>query len=534
MAYNPYKDIKAIYDAKVGWENATSEEEKNRLHEAANKARALLEYYGYGDLASRASAYGANDKDVKALLSEWAPVTDTGTGSYKTGIDNPAYNASINSAMIKNDDRTNIIKSDHTNTNSKYNDLFAYANQDITKTDEYKSAFDNIMPSYNLKAMQGRDNAAASGAASNGGNVDSFAAANASRQQAALTAKGQALAHQMGLEAYQARLQGAQNVLTNLGAYNEGVYSALNEGVSNDVGIANTVFSNEQTAKQNAFNNEQTAKINDTSIKAEIASVIGLSPDEWVVGSTNPYVNDDGTIKDEYKDVDFSTVMAKAKAANNDAAYKAAAVARYYKIMGDYKQWGQYDDGNYIVPEARPTEAASEFDDNLALNYKMLEMGKTPTAATTPTTKTTTKKTSDGKTGTLTLTQATSAIKNGELSDAVLAVYNAELGTSYTKDNPPPIYKAPESETKKIDDLAKEWADKLNSDIESRYGKKHKALVSNKDGTYKLGNVDADYVILAIYKSNELTAEQKETLLYDKFHIDESQVQAVVNDPHYK
>jgi hypothetical protein len=433
MAYNPYVDIKKVYDAKVAWQNATTDEERKRLNELATAARKTLNDYGYGYIANQVSANGADASAVKKILDNWATVTDEVTGTYKTGINNPAYNVAINAASTKNDERTKLINSDHANVNSKYNDLYAYANQDVTQTDEYKSAFDNIMPSYNLKAMQGRNNEAASGAASNGGNVDSFAAANAARQQAALTAKGQALAHQMGLDAYNSRISRVGDILSGLGVYNNGVYSALNEGVANDVGIAN-----------NIFNNEQTAKINDTSIKSEIASVTGLAPDEWVA-SNNMYINDDGTIKDQYKDVDFSVAMANAKAAGNTAAYNEAAVARYYKIMSDYKQYGQYDDGNYIAPGKRITEEARQFNEKIAQGDRTLIANTTDADKDRQVELEKAKLANQQKqqTGGMTGTQATTALKNGILTEAVVNAFNAAYGGSYTVENPPPAYKPP-------------------------------------------------------------------------------------------
>lgn len=273
----------------------------------------------------------------------------------------------MTSAINKNNEYFDMVKSDHDKVNSKYDDIFNYANSDVTKSDEYQSAYDNIMPSYTLAAMQGRKSQTASGAASNGGNVDSFSAANALRQQAALTAKGQQLAHQAGLEAYQARIQNARNILSDLGVYNSGVYSAMSDSIGHDRTTANDIISNEETAKNN-----------DVARKSEIASVTGYTPDEWVV-SNNPYMNEDGTIKEQYKDVDFSEVMAKAKAAGNTVAYNAAATARYYKIMSNYGLYGQYDDGNYNLPTQQQTEAARRFDEQIAAADRALgverEMG---------------------------------------------------------------------------------------------------------------------------------------------------------------
>ena len=343
MAYSPYNDIKSVYDAKVAWGNATTDEERQRQNELATKARQALEANGYGYLANRVSAEGANADMVKKILDEWSPNVDTTTGDFKTGVDNPAYNRVITSASNKNDVKFDTITSDHANVNSKYNDIYGYANSDVTQTDEYKSSFKNIMPSYTLSALQGRENEVASGGASNGGNVDSFAAANAMRQQTAITAKGQALAHQMGLEAANARVQNVRGILADLGGYNSSVYSAMDNSINNDRGIASDIF-----------NNEQTALNNDVARKSEIAAVTGYAPDEWVV-SNNPYMNEDGTIKDRYKDVDFSIVMKNAKDTGDTAAYNAAATARFYKIMGNYGLYGQYDDGNYALPGSQRT-----------------------------------------------------------------------------------------------------------------------------------------------------------------------------------
>ena len=87
----------------------------------------------------------------------------------------------------------------------------------------------------------------------------------------------------------------------------------------------------QQNESQRLFDNSETAKNNDVARKSEIASVTGYAPDEWVI-SNNPYMNDDGTIKDEYKNVDFSAVMAQAKASGNTAAYNAAATARFIRL----------------------------------------------------------------------------------------------------------------------------------------------------------------------------------------------------------
>ena len=348
MQYNPYNELKSIYDAKVAWGNAADDEERQRQNQIASAARQKLIDNNYGYLADQVSANGADANAVKKILDGWAKQTDTTTGNYKTGVDNPAYNQEITSASNKNDKRDELILSDHANVNGMYKDLYSYANQDLTQTDEYKSAFANVMPSYNLAAMQGRDNEVASGGANNGGNIDSFAAANATRQQAALTAKGQALAHQMGLDAVNSRVGNAQNILSNLGVYNSGVYSALNEGVNNSRGIANDIFNNSETAK----NNQVSRDIAVSEAAGELTSGLLYQLPEY-----SQFFNTDGTLKNP--DIDYTTEIEKAKAAGNTRLEEVLKVARGTKIWNDYAQWGQYDDGNYTLPGARKTASVN-------------------------------------------------------------------------------------------------------------------------------------------------------------------------------
>lgn len=345
MAYSPYNDLTSIYNAKVAWGNAKTEEEKQAQNKIANEARQRLVDNDLGYLAQQVSAYGADADAVKKVLDSWPTKVDTTTGSYKTGVDdNPAYNQGMSSAQTKNNTYWNTITSDHANVNKKYDGLYDYANQDLTQTDEYKSTFANIMPSYNLAAMQGRDNEVATGGANNGGNIDSFAAANAMRQQAALTAKGQALAHQMGLEAVNSRVNNARGILSDLGVYNSSVYSAMSDNINNERTIANDIFNNAETAKDNKVSRD--IAISETA--GELTSGLLYQLPEY-----SQFFNADGTLKNP--DIDFTTEIEKAKAAGNTRLEEALKVARGAKIWGDYAKWGQYDDGNYTLLPSHKT-----------------------------------------------------------------------------------------------------------------------------------------------------------------------------------
>lgn len=356
---NPYNALKSVYNAKVAWGNATTDEERQRQSQIANNARQQLIDNGYDYLATQVSADGATADTVKTLLDAWAKQVDTTTGNYKTGVDNPAYNAEISSASKKNDTRDALILSDHANVNGMYKDLYGYANQDITQTDEYKSAFANIMPSYNYAAMQGHANEVATGGANNGGNIDSFSAANASRQQAALTAKGQVLAHQMGIDAYNSRVGNVQNVVSNLGAYNSSVYSALNDGVNNSHNIANSIFNNSETAK----NNQVYRDVAVSEAAGELTSGLLYQLPEY-----SQFFNPDGSLKNE--NIDYTTEIKKAEEAGNTRLAEVLKVARGTKIWNDYAQWGQYDDGNYTLPGRRQTESGRVTDEQIkSANY---------------------------------------------------------------------------------------------------------------------------------------------------------------------
>ena len=496
--YNPYSDIEKVYNAKVGWNNATTDEERKRQNEIANAARKNLEAYGYSDVANQISSSGADATAARKIMEQYAPKTTTAT-------------VETNNLKSKEINRENAGLFD------KYNQSY----EDLTKTNPFETdVAKSILGKYSLAGLQARDNATASGGASNGGNIDSYSAANALRQQASLIGQGQSKV----LEAHQQKIDNVRGLLSDMGVNIDRV-----------------------------FNQDETSKNNDVARKSEIASVTGIVPDEWVV-SNNPYMNENGTIKDEYKDIDFSAVMAKAKAAGNTNAYNAAATARYYKIMSDYGAYGQYDDGNYIVPGEKETEARRQFDKqdalaretlnaetslgNAEINAKKeIEADKNATDLAVASLK--------AKEPTLTLTQAENAIKRGEVSQAIIDAYNYYHGTSYTPTNPPKLKSDDKSTTPGLlddktgdsemtDSQVQAWANELNREISEKYGSKFTAVVPTSNGNYKRGDADADYIILKVFGSDSLTQEQKEYLLYDKFGITENEVNATLNDKHYR
>ena len=82
----------------------------------------------------------------------------------------------------------------------------------------------------------------------------------------------------------------------------------------------------------------------------------------------------------------------------------------------------------------------------------------------------------------------------------------------------------------------KKWVDGFNNYASANYG--GTALESIGYNEYRRPNsgivLDADYMIMQILNSSDLTQEQKDYLIYDKLNFTESQVNAVLNDNHYR
>ena len=391
---NPYSYVKSIYDNKGAWETASSAGDTKKANQIAadtTKYYDWLKNNGYTDIANDLST--SNYAQAKTINDKWAKMGKTPTRDYLYTL-GQGYNMSKEDVdkLISWDDTTGEVSfggkkigtpdavvdgvsywSDPSVLGSAFSDYIGRSGttraKDVMVNQENENLFKYlkgeydylkdtnpfetpegkaILDKYNLSAMAGRNNEVASGAGSNGGNIDSFAAANALRQQASLINQGQMVA----LDAHQQKLDHARNLLSDMGVHIDRVYAQ------------------DENTKAREFSQEQTAKNNDIDNKLKISSVTGLQPDEWV-SSNNPYMNDDGTLKAEYLTPEFdnaggfTAIMEKAKAAGNTAAYDAAAAARWYKVMGDYGKYGKWDDGNYVAPVSKQTQAGYEFDEKI-------------------------------------------------------------------------------------------------------------------------------------------------------------------------
>ena len=170
------------------------------------------------------------------------------------------------------------------------------------------------------------------------------------RQQAALTQEGMQTAHKLGLEAYNARIGNVRTILENLGVQQNNDGTLLREANNDIMSYAKDFNSMSEEKKNSEFQRQK-----------DIAEVTGYVPTEWQL-KNNRYLNEDGTIKDEYKDTDFKAIANAARAAGNTAAADEALLARYYKITGDYNRYGQFDDGDYLTPKSQRTLTGRDAD----------------------------------------------------------------------------------------------------------------------------------------------------------------------------
>ena len=376
MAYNPYSAVNAIYNLKGEWDKANNAGDTATKNSVAKRAQTYynqLRSNDYGDLADQLSSsnytqakaikdkltkmdktstrdyfyslgqkYGMNSSDVDKLISWDNDTKQVSFGGKVVGtpdalVDGVSYwgdTSVLDNAFNDYVSRTGTTRSAETAVNQENEGLFAKYNQeyeDLKKTnpfttDEAKA----ILGKYDLAGLQARDNAVASGGATNGGNIDSYAAANAMRQQASLVNQGQMAV----LEAHQQKIDNVRNLLSDMGVNIDRV-----------------------------FNQDQTSKNNETARLEVQAGVTGYTPNEWIIKNDDIYsqfLNEDGTFKKEKEGVDIQALINQT---TDPETKKKLAVVRTRKILGNYGEFGKYSNvGDISSMTPQQTEAGREFD----------------------------------------------------------------------------------------------------------------------------------------------------------------------------
>lgn len=377
--YNPYNDIAAIVGLKNTWTNATDNETRNKAATDATAYYQRLRDNDYNDVADTlqksdyttaqkyadnyvksnqtairpylenselSTTYGMSKNDINNLVK-----FDEGSGTVSLGgINLGKPNAIVNGTSYWDEDTlksglnnylstsgltapTQNLKSaadtknrqmidnlfgtqtdDHGKLRDTYYDEIAYAQ----KTNPFETEIGKaIMGKYNLSSLNARDNAVASGGAPNSGNLDSYAAANALRQQSALISQGQDAV----LKAHQQRLDNVRQLLDNLGITSQNNYTSMQNTIGLNQNEAQRLFENDETTKKRLFENEETAKNNEVNRLVQQSTTTGYNPTEWIIKNDpvySMYLNTDGTLKEQYKDTDFQALINR----TNDASLK--------------------------------------------------------------------------------------------------------------------------------------------------------------------------------------------------------------------
>lgn len=261
MAYNPYKTVKTISELKGKWHNAREKgDDPSPYQQEAVKYYNELRDEGHGDLADRLTAADyIGSRDILAGLTEPKPYDDwynNLVGQKVEEASNPlrsetadqilsAYerNNNLLNGPVSKDAAGNVVSGlnvDHYNTGK--NQLGYINDYDITSQPWY----DSLMAGYQLGGQKAANGALSSGASGNSGNIDSYAAANANRQQLAFTNAGNEAARAVAAQNLAAWQQLYDSMGGHLGTMGSQANDALNIGAQ--------YYQVDSAERQNALN----------------------------------------------------------------------------------------------------------------------------------------------------------------------------------------------------------------------------------------------------------------------------------------
>ncbi len=261
--YNPYDDVVGVVNMKSRYNQgkATGDPNYRSYNEQAKQYYDNLVRNGMGSVADELHAVDY-DQAVE-ILKRYSPTPDY-EGFYSdlaaTTINNaqkPQPSDTVNRILnsftntdnllngeLKYDSNGNVIgglNTDHYNTGKNQLDYLNHF--DVTK----QSYYEPIMNEYKLKGYNAAQGEYADTGATNGGNIDSYAAANANRQQLAFTNAGMnaALAQANQNQGnWQALYDSMTGHLGNMGTIN-----------SNNLATGANIYATDSAERQNAVNN---------------------------------------------------------------------------------------------------------------------------------------------------------------------------------------------------------------------------------------------------------------------------------------
>lgn len=263
--YNPYNAVKKISELKGNYHT-----QKELGGDYKQYQQNAIPYYNeLADNGYRAVADELTMSDyTKSLdiLRRFKPDEEFGVDAIYNGIVNSAADIAGGKTVPKTSDAVQKILDSFGRTDDLLNGkITTDANGNVTgglNIDHYnegksqldrinnfdytkESYFDPIMSTYKLKGEDAAKGALAGGASSNGGNIDSYAAANANRQQLAFTNAGHEAARaaaQQNHDNWQKLYDSMGGHLTEMGAIN-----------SENLGTAANMHATDSAERQNAM-----------------------------------------------------------------------------------------------------------------------------------------------------------------------------------------------------------------------------------------------------------------------------------------
>lgn len=367
--YNPYEDAKNILKYKGNYHTAKQMGTNyDQYKEAAKPYYQNLRFNGYGDLADqfdKSDFIQAQElfKGLKPdttvddyfadLYSKTAESQSTPKISQEAENLWNAYQSGLNNANnlygndIRYDSNGNVISGigiDH------YNQIRNFANGlgsfDVTAQPYYQG----IMNSFQLQGNNAARGEQATGAANNAGNIDSYAQANANRQQLAFTSKG--------LEAALAAAnQNQQNQLS--------AYKANSDYLNTLFGRVNEQNTNALDAYQNIYSTDSLERQNTLNTAAELAK-------QEMQSKIDKYLADVGYDQAVYT-ADKNMEGSKYGADANTLAAQIAADADKYAAQQNYAGKVYASDTDKAIAEinaknAKKSGTSSDGDEELTLD----------------------------------------------------------------------------------------------------------------------------------------------------------------------
>lgn len=327
--YNPYDDVKTISELKGKYHTA-----KELGQDPSPYAQEAVQYYNnlrnneYGDVADELA--GVDYTGSLDILKGFNPTQEYGdwydnlVGQKIEEASKPVRSETVDQILsayqqnnnvlngpISTDANGNVVSGlniDHYNTGKGQLDYIN--NLDLTKQPWYE----NLMAQYQLGGQSAAKGALASGAAGNSGNIDSYAAANANRQQLAFTTAGT----QAALDVLANQLAAYQNMYNSMGTH-LGTMGAQNNDALN---IGAQYYQVDSAERQNALN--QAAALEAQKYQNQIDELMAN-----ISADTAKYQYDKTLEGSKYgSDLDLQGAKYKADQALQEA-YAQAAADRY-------------------------------------------------------------------------------------------------------------------------------------------------------------------------------------------------------------